>query len=1016
MVPDPESLLFARFRDDDDVGALGQLYDLTAPELLRVAIHLVRDPARAEDLVQQTFVAAIEAAPRFDASRRVRAWLLGILNNQARKLQRDEARVPPSGIPATIDPLALAQTEEFTAQVDAAISTLPEVYQPVLVLHLKHGMIAAEIAHALRRAPGTVRTQLMRALELLRKALPASITLAACVLLTPVRGLAAVKELVLANAISSVAGTSVATSTAVTSTVAASATSVGIYAALGGVMAMKKTVVAVVVAVLAIVLSVSWNESVSPVTEVGNQPSALAVAAALPDPESTPAPSESITRKLVSNSEVTPTRGSLRYQFLWEEDRTPAVGVFVHFMVWGRQNPFLGAIDVATDSNGEIALAEIEPGRVGIYVDRAEGATSAVVAGEEIVGICLIPRGITVDVRVQDEQEHAIQNARVWLSRYGNGTMGHEIGVTNAAGQLTIRDVGEGRQLAARADGYAPTALLEITGKPGERMEAVLTMHGVGAALDGTVRTADGRPCADAAVWIAGFERVNAKDVHQQNGAPPPFALRTDVTGRFHAEGLPVADVRLQARAIGTGTVAKTVALRAGERNYVDVQLPAGSRVAGFVRGEDGRGIAGAQISGGAGYGDFGNCSTTSALDGSFTLQDLSPGRGRAIRAGRESFFPATRSVLLEEGEQRAMDFVLSRSQPKDQIGGQLVDENDQPLRGWVVDIQSRGDTARRWSKWLHTDEQGHFLATACPYPECQIAIFDPRETFSPYPLLKLASVRQGTTDIRIRVPSSLLDFASLTGRVLDAEGRPVVEANIAVRQPGVSTFQNWQTDADGRFQIERLPARRYELEVRAVDYPLVTLGEKELLPKQRLDLGAIVLPHGGRLALRCTGIERGSLRRLSATIYTRAGEAVSRLDLKAGAMESDLLVAGRYTLQVIGDGIAAAGREVEITDGQVCEVEIALARGSMHSIAIRSPPAEPWDRLDLVVTTPLGQRVWSLLELRRRGDEAFPCAVCLGVGTWRLDAKTDTGLVGSTMVQVLDTAAEAIPIVIELH
>jgi DNA-directed RNA polymerase specialized sigma24 family protein len=67
VAADSETLLYLRFRDEADVAALGKLYDRAATELLRVAFHLVRDPPRAEDLVQQTFVAAIEGAARFDA-------------------------------------------------------------------------------------------------------------------------------------------------------------------------------------------------------------------------------------------------------------------------------------------------------------------------------------------------------------------------------------------------------------------------------------------------------------------------------------------------------------------------------------------------------------------------------------------------------------------------------------------------------------------------------------------------------------------------------------------------------------------------------------------------------------------------------------------------------------------------------------------------------------------------------------------------------------------------------------
>jgi len=996
MLVDPESQLFARFRDDADMGALGQLYDQTAAELLRVAMHLVADPARAEDLVQQTFVAAIEAADRFDASRRVRAWLLGILTNQARKLQREQARVPEGRTGAAIDPRAIAATNEFTAQVDAAISTLPQVYQPVLVLHLKHGMIAAEMAHVLRRAPGTVRTQLMRALELLKKALPASITLSACGLVTPMRGLDAVKHVVLANAAGRVA------------------TGLGVLSLVGGAVLMKKFVVALVLAVLAVVALGAWvaseppRESIPPESDAGH-----AVQAGLPGPEAPPAPPEpgETQREL----QVLPTHGSLRYRFLWEDDMTPAVGVFVHCMVWGRQNPFLGAIDMPTDHNGEIALSALEPGTVGVYVDRAEGASPLILAGEEHAGTYLIPRGVTVDLTVQDERSNAIPGARVWLSHHGNGTKGHEVGITNGAGQLTIRDIGEARDLAARADGYAPTALLCIEGKPGNRIDAVLTMADGSGALMGIVRTADGRPSAGARVWIGGFPHVEPRDNTKQHGTPPPFELCTDAGGRFHAQGLPAGAVQLQARAIGSGTVSKNVVLRAGEVNQVDVILPAGACVAGFVRDEDGRGIAGARVGGGASYGDFAYCSTMTVADGGFRLQDLPPGKSLTLHAGLEPFLSSIQEVTLQEGERRALDFRLFRSQPKDQIRGTLVDEHGGPRTNWIVSIEPGNDVTSPWSAWLHTDAQGRFVATGCPSSACRLEVFDPGTKNYAYPLLVLTNVKPGADDLRVCVASELLDFASLAGVVVDAEGQAVRDAQVSLREPGSPRSQNWPTEAGGRFRIEQLPARRYEVAVRAADHPVVMLGEKDLLPKKELDLGTIVLPRGGRLALRFQGMQPAPQGWLFVVIRNLAGEMVGSIT-PAKSMTSDLLVPGRHELLLNGNGLAMVGREFEIRDGETTTIEVPLEPGSAHPIEIREPRPGAWHHLDVVVTDAQGKRAWRWLELDRRGDEKMNLVAFLGVGIWQVEARTDTGLTGSTMVQVVDPLAKANPVVVELR
>ncbi|MEO6709414.1 MAG: sigma-70 family RNA polymerase sigma factor, partial [Planctomycetota bacterium] len=75
--------LFLRYHRKGDADALGEVFDSAAPELLRLAMHLVRDPSEAEDVLQATFLAAIEGADSFDPSRPLMPWLTGILARQA---------------------------------------------------------------------------------------------------------------------------------------------------------------------------------------------------------------------------------------------------------------------------------------------------------------------------------------------------------------------------------------------------------------------------------------------------------------------------------------------------------------------------------------------------------------------------------------------------------------------------------------------------------------------------------------------------------------------------------------------------------------------------------------------------------------------------------------------------------------------------------------------------------------------------------------------------------------------
>ena len=93
-VRDRLTRLFLRYRDRRDGRALGRLFDRVAPRLLGVAAHLAPDLASAEDLVQATFLVALERARSFDPAREVEPWLYGILVREAARARRRRAQVP----------------------------------------------------------------------------------------------------------------------------------------------------------------------------------------------------------------------------------------------------------------------------------------------------------------------------------------------------------------------------------------------------------------------------------------------------------------------------------------------------------------------------------------------------------------------------------------------------------------------------------------------------------------------------------------------------------------------------------------------------------------------------------------------------------------------------------------------------------------------------------------------------------------------------------------------------------
>jgi len=140
-----------------------------SPLLYRIAFSIVRSPADAEDVVQETFVRVIEDPERFAQVREPRAWLVRIAWNLALDRVRriapvrlDEELAAALASPERPADAALAEARRL-AQVLIAVDRLPQREREVLLLAAVEELTTAEIAAVVKKSESSVRSRLFSA-------------------------------------------------------------------------------------------------------------------------------------------------------------------------------------------------------------------------------------------------------------------------------------------------------------------------------------------------------------------------------------------------------------------------------------------------------------------------------------------------------------------------------------------------------------------------------------------------------------------------------------------------------------------------------------------------------------------------------------------------------------------------------------------------------------------------------------------------------------------------------------
>ena len=154
-----------------DERAFRDLYRRHTPRLYQLVLRLVESEQDAEDVVQEAWIRATEAAPRFRWESGFATWLTGIAINRFKELLRKRNRWPSLGLEQIAEPESRAETVGERIDLERALSLLPIGYRTVLVLHDLEGFRHEEIAQQLGIAPGTSKSQLFHARRYVRSLL-----------------------------------------------------------------------------------------------------------------------------------------------------------------------------------------------------------------------------------------------------------------------------------------------------------------------------------------------------------------------------------------------------------------------------------------------------------------------------------------------------------------------------------------------------------------------------------------------------------------------------------------------------------------------------------------------------------------------------------------------------------------------------------------------------------------------------------------------------------------------------
>lgn len=912
-----------------------------------LARRLVRDPNEADDVVQETFVAAMRSPPREGS---LRAWLARVARNvvlergrsESARARRERSVARREGFDGGNDTLERAEAHQ---RLVVAVIALDEPWRETLLLHFFERMPAAAIAARMRTPESTVATRITRGVELLRQRFQREDGSNWALALAPL-----VPELAeaLARSIGAAGAAKVSASVVANGAKNSAARAlVGSKAPwIGGGLVGTWTKVTVVVALVALCAWTSWNvfDDASASDSTGEAREAVALQTTSASEVSTMAALDVATKREIADvpsvSNVASDCANLDAHVRWS-DGTPASDIGVLLFEWSSLAPHFPWHVARTDADGVARFVGLLVGSARIELDRCDGgADRALVAGETTRIDVTIPDAHEITGIVVDADEQPVAGARIWLSNGGGAHSGLVAGVSGADGTFAIRDVASDRNVAALHDHHSSSPVVYVSrGGEGRRREVRLQLGASCAPLAGYVRDEAGRPVPGAVVLVRSSPVSGVDDVGRNVSHHfPDLVARAAGDGSFRIEGAPPDRFGLVVRA--RGFAPWTLGGRAIERDRLEVELVREAVVHGRIVDAAGAPVEGAGVHSGERYDELTSCRTSSRADGSYRLEGL-PGGTRTVRVESSKHGRDERALALRRGAAVEWNVVLKANAS---TSGRVVDADGKPVAGWAVKAVD-GAKPGLWLRETQTDADGRFVLQNWPDAANAVEVREHRSILVDYAALE-TGVTAGRDDLVIVVPRDALRSASVTGRIVDERGEPLVDAQVSVSSKRMGFGVGVKSLDAGRFRSNLLRPGAYRIEVTSAGRPAFQTDWFDLAIDQTRDIGDVVAGRGGTLEVEVRVTEGVAFDADDMRVMGRRidGEERFSFALEGQHTRRSILAPGEYEVVLTGGRIRRAAQRVVVAPNAVASVVLEAQPGTERMITFDFEPGSKHD------------------------------------------------------------------------